>query len=118
MARRAKAAENCKISYWLTAKTGKEKDGRFIQVGNSLFFSKEVQGLTAGARWLYLCMAEEAGGKREYNFTHTTAKKYGISSSSFDRQKKELIEKGFIEDISGVAQYAPGKYRFCFDWKA
>ncbi len=51
-----KAAQDCEIKYLLSAQPGKVQEGRFIQVVNSLFFSKAFQGLTSGARWLYLCM--------------------------------------------------------------
>ncbi len=49
-----------------------------------------------------------------------TAKKYGIKKSSFDRHKATLIAVKFIEPIfdAEYRQYAPGKYRFIFDWKS
>lgn len=92
-----------------------------MQVGNSLLLSKEFQTLTSGARLLYLYMTMESGGKREFTFTHGTGKKYGVAPSSYDRYVKELQARKFIErleDTDIAPQYAPGKYRFCFDWKA
>lgn len=113
-----RAAQNCAILPWLSAK-GDGKEGRFLQCGNSLFLSKSFQALSTGARWLFLSMAMEAGGKRELIFKHSSAKKYGISPSSYDRFLKELKDAGFIEKIEdeNLAQYAPGRYRFVFDWK-
>lgn len=103
---------------WLSA-SAKNREGRYIQVGNSFLFSKNVKELSVGARWLYLTMAMECGGNRTFSYTHHAAKKYGIASTSYERYLKELKDKGFIEKIEGedLAQYAPGVYRFLYDWK-
>lgn len=115
---RRKSAQNCTVLPWLSAK-GDGKEGRFIQCGNSLFLSKSFQALSTGARWLFLSMAMEAGGKREFTFKHSSAKKYGISSTSYDRFLKELKDGKFIEKVEdeSLAQYAPGRYRFLLGWK-
>lgn len=115
---RRKSAQNCTVLPWLSAKCD-GREGRFIQCGNSLFLSKPIQSLSPGARWLYLSMALEAGGKRTFTFKHSSAKKYGVPPSSYDRFLKELKDGGFIEKIEdeNMAQYAPGQYRFVFDWK-
>ena len=94
---RHKVAKNCNILPWVSGKADC-KEGRFIQIGNSLLLSKEYQALSPGAGRLYLCMAMESGGKREFTFTHGIGKKYGF-------------------DNPDMAQYAPGSYRFIFDWK-
>ena len=75
--------------------------------------------LKPGARYLYLCMTMEAGGKREFTFPASSAEKYHIPPSSFDRFKAELIDAGFIR-IKGEREADPGKnvYEFVFDWKA
>lgn len=62
------------IKPWLSARLDC-KEGRFIQVGNSLLLSKEFQALTAGARFLYLCMTMESGGR--------------------ERLRKEVLSLGF-----------------------
>lgn len=105
---------------WLTAKWDGKDENRFIQVGNALLLSKKFQALKPGAQMLYLCMAMDAGEKREFAFPHKAAKKYGISSSSFERWTEELIEAGFIEKIEdeNFYLYTPNKYRFNFAWKA
>ncbi len=117
---RPKSAKNCVIQPWLSEKTDC-REGRFIQVGNSLLLSKTFQALNGTAQNLYFCMCMESGGKRDVKFTHSQAKKYGISSTSFERAVKELQEKHFIElvrDGSGYRpQYAPNVYRFVFEWK-
>lgn len=113
-----KAAKSCVISPWLSAKAD-NKENRFTQMGNTFMLSKKVQSLSVGARWLYLSMAMESGGKREFTFKHSSAKKFGISSTSYDRFLKELKDSKFIEKIEdeSLAQYAPGRYRFVFGWK-
>lgn len=115
---RHKLAKNCNILPWVSGKADC-KEGRFIQIGNSLLLSKEYQALSSGAGRLYLCMAMESGGKREFNFTRGIGKKYGFAVSSYERYVKELKTQGFIEQIDNpdMAQYAPGSYRFIFDWK-
>lgn len=106
------------IVAWLSA-SAKSREGRYIQVGNSFLFDKNVKALSAGARWLYLSMAMESAGKRTFTYTHHAAKKYGIASTSFERYLKELKDGGFIEKVENedLAQYAPGKYSFSFRWK-
>lgn len=106
------------ITAWLSAST-KNREGRYIQVGNSFLFSKNVKELSAGARWLYLTMSMESGGKRTFTYTHHAAKKYGIPSTSYERYLRELKDGGFIEKVENedLAQYAPGRYMFSFEWK-
>lgn len=106
------------LSPWLSAKADC-KEGRFLQLGNSLLLDKRYQALSTGARNLYLCMSMEAGGKAEFTFTHGTARKYGISDSSFDRWAKELRAAGFVLLVMpcNFAQYAPSVYRFIVEWR-
>lgn len=110
--------KNKSLLPWLS-RNNDGHEGRFIQVGNSLLLSKEFSELTAGARCLYLCMAMESGGNRELQFTHGSAKKYGLAKASYDRYVKELKEYEFISAVpdKDLRQYAPGRYRFEFGWK-
>lgn len=113
-----KAAKNADIRPWLSARCDC-KEGRFIQLGNSLLLSKEYQALSSGARHMYACMTMESGGKKTYEFSkNRTGAKYGIPGTSFDRHVKELKEKRFIlciEDNHTIRQ--PNLYEFCLDWK-
>lgn len=117
---RRRAAPNVEIKPWLSAKQ-ECREGRFIQVGNSLLCGKDstFKELTSGAQVLYFCLAMESGGKNSVAFSRTTAEKYGIGKNPFARQIKELIEHGFIEiDIEGsYAQFKPTVYRFVYGWK-
>ena len=105
---RRKGAQNCKILPWLSRKADNH-EGRFIQLGNSLLLSsKSEEGLeqnpflrlTNGSRFVYLAMALEAGGRREFEFTRSAAQKYGLSNSSLRSAVCELVEAGMIK--SGV----------------
>ena len=113
---RRKAAKNCDIKPWLSARADC-LEGRFIQLGNSLLLSDAFQQLSSGAQMLYLCMALEAGGRREYSFPLASAKKYGIAPRSFRRYASELIACGFVECSSGWNTRTLNEYSFSFSWK-
>ena len=104
------------IKSWMSARSDC-KEGRFIQVGNSLLLSPRFQGLSPGARFLYLCMAMESGGKRDFTFPLSSAKKYGIAKNSFSRYIKELRDNGFIVVQSMANLRKPNEYAFSFTWK-
>lgn len=82
------------------------KEGRFIQVGNSLVLSKKFQELKSGARWLYLSMAMESGGKREVTFTHGSGKKYGIKPSSKGEEYFQTLFLHELVHIRGVGDHS------------
>lgn len=119
MARRGrpKIAQNVAISPWLSAKKDC-REGRFLQVGNSLLLSEEFQTLKDSAKFLYFCMALECGGRPEFEFPLSTAKKYGIPGTTFRRVIQDLINGHFIEVISsGKTTREPNDYRFISEWK-
>ncbi len=115
MARR-KAAKNCDIRPWLSARADCS-EGRFLQIGNSLMLSKPFQALSPGAQMLYLCMALESGGRREFIFPRTAAKKYGVKHRSLLRYIDELSDAGFIDKTSLRNLRQPNEYSFSFRWK-
>lgn len=113
-----KAAPNCKIPFWLSARADC-KEGRFIQVGNSLLLSKKFQELSSGAQHLYICMTMESGGKRDFAFSKATAKKYGISGSTLLRRIEELERHGFIQKtVCGRITREKNQYIFSLTWRA
>ena len=104
------------IPFWLSAKPDcKEK--RFIQCGNTLLLSKDFQSISSGARFMYLCMAMESGGQREFIFPQSAAKKYGIPPASMRRYIDELVTGGYIEKQSMANLRQPNEYRFSRVWK-
>lgn len=113
---RKKAAKNCTVLPWLSAKADCS-EGRFLQIGNSLLLSKHFQGLPAGAQILYLAMGLESGGRREFVFPLSAAKKYGFAPRSFRRYVEELVIAGFLDKTSLANLRQPNEYRFSFKWK-
>lgn len=113
-----KAAQNARIRPWLSARHDNQ-EGRFIQVGNSFMLSPKVHELTTGARWLFFSLAMEAAGRSEVVFPRSAAKKYGIASTSFERNVCELETHGFIERVQppGQERWAKSRFRFCTGWK-
>ena len=99
--------------------SGNQPEKRFIQVGNLFLHHHAVRDLGHAAFLLYIMISMEAGGKSETVFSHGTAKKYGMSYSTYDRAVKELIEAGFVTRIypADQSRYSKAKYRFCLDWK-
>lgn len=112
---RRKAARHCKIVPWLSARLD-SKEGRFIQIGNSLLLSEKYNALRPVTRLLYLCMAMEAGGNKSFNFPLSAAKKYGFSESSLWRGVKELESAGFLRHVSMKNLRMPNEYTFYDGW--
>lgn len=114
---RRRAAQNCNIPAWLSARRD-GKEGRFIQIGNTFLMSEKTQALSAGALKLYICAAMESGGKREFTFPLSAAKKYGIPPASMRRYLNELIDNGFIAlQSSGKTTRESNIYIFALEWK-
>lgn len=101
---------------WLSAKLD-NREKRFIQVGDSLLFSKAFLELHVGARYLYFCMAMESGGKRNFQLPTAAAQKYGIKPSSFWTYVRELEDKRFIVSRSNKHLRQPNDYSFSDGWK-
>ena len=59
----------------------------------------------------------ESGGKREFTFPLSAAKKYGITDNSLRRHIDELTRAGFISVRSGASIRQPNIYTFSFEWK-
>ncbi len=102
---------------WLSARPD-NREGRFLMVGNSFLLSTAVQGLSPGARFMFLAMALESAGKREFTFSRSTSQKFGLSETTAARYLKELSSSGFIEVVS-CGRYArvPNVCRFSLKWK-
>ena len=101
---------------WLSAKQD-NREKRFIQVGDSLLFSKAFRELHVGARYLYFCMAMESGGKRDFRLPTAAAGKYGIKPSSFWTYVRELEDKRFVVSRSNKHLRQPNDYSFSDGWK-
>ena len=107
---------NPTICPWLSAKPD-NKEKRFVQVGNTLLLSPEFQKLGTGARQLYFCMAMESGGKRNFTYPQSAAKKYGFNPATFWRHVDELAKSGFVRVSSGKNLRIANRYEFNTNWK-
>lgn len=67
MAGRHKAAKNVELRPWLPANKDC-RDGRFIQVGNSLLLSDAFKRLKGSEHKTYFSLCMESGGKPDSNF--------------------------------------------------
>ena len=102
---------------WASAKLD-NKETRFIQIGDTLFFNESFNSLSPNAQMLYFRMFMEAAGKREFVFPQHKAVKAGMSSATFRRKVKELIDAGFITiKSSGRITRENNIYEFNLAWK-
>lgn len=110
--RRRRNARNCTILPWLSARKD-NKEGRFLQIGNSMLLNPAYQSLTGTAKHLLLTMALESGGHSTVVYTHGTARKYGIPGSSYDRAINDLRAAGMVELLGEppLPQYKPNCYK-------
>ena len=94
------------------------REKAFTQIGQLLLQSPAFCNLTPTAKILYICMTLVSYGHVEFNFTKSTAEKYGISRSSLLRGVEALNSAGFIEIVySGKVTREPSRYRFSTRWK-
>lgn len=116
---RRKSAKNVPISPWLSAREDC-REGRFIQVGDTLLVSKRFQALKPNSKMLYFALAMDSGGKAKVKLSHGAAeRKYGISSTTYDRAIKDLIDGGFIrQELDEYrSQFRTNEFTFVNDWK-
>lgn len=102
---------------WLSAKADC-KEGRFLQIGNSIMLSKSFQNLSFGAQMMYFCMALESGGRIDFQFPHSAVLKYGFNKNYGAKYIKELCGAGFVELVnSGKTVREANEYKFSLKWK-
>lgn len=106
------------VKPWLSANPD-NKEKRFAQVGHSFCINQAVKDLSPAAFKMYICMADEAGADRTFEFPERAAKKYGFTNKdTFRRKIKELTDKGFIEIVENNRTCRKANiYRFSFKWK-
>ena len=112
------SAKNRPLKPWLSANKDC-KEGRFIQVGNSLLLSKTFNKLNGNTLKTYFALCMESGGEPTAALSHSGAAKYGIDDATFDRSIKKLKEEGFIscDFENNPYRYKTNIYRFILDWK-
>lgn len=82
-----------------------------------LMLQPQFTRLSIGARCLYLICVAKSTGNGDLEMSRTSAEKYGISESSFQRYMKELKKEKFIRlaEIGGYGQ-VPNRYTVVLDW--
>lgn len=114
---RHRAAKCRPLPPWMSARAD-GRDGRFVQVGNSLLLSERFRALNANAQMLYLCASMESGGEREFSFPSSTMEKYHFTRSTACAALTELIAGGFVELVSsGKNTRTANVYKFSLRWK-
>lgn len=103
---------------WETASLDNRERGGYLQVGTSLFEHAAFQALTPAQRYLYLCMAQYAKGRIEFEFPQACFKRFGIAHGTARAGIVALIDAGFIEkDYCGRIAREKNRYRFSLRWK-
>ncbi len=116
---RRKVAKNIELKPWLSGNRD-SRDGRFIQIGNSLLLSKTFNKLSGNAIKTYFALCMESGGKPTASLSRASAeKKYGINEATFERSIKALIAAGFIacDFDDNPHKFKANVYRFQMGWK-
>ena len=102
---------------WQT-KSFEGREQSYIRLGASQLKDESMLSLTSGAFQTYVYMLNASKGKREFIFPKNQYTKL-CGTEAFIRQKKELIQKGFIK-ISENGNNIVGKatlYAFSDEWK-
>jgi hypothetical protein len=104
------------FNIWETTKSDGIEE-RYIRMGNSQMLHPSVFSLTHSAFRVYSYMKLESGGKMIFQFPRRKWRAF-ISNGGFQKAKKELCVKGFIEQIESNANLRkPNVYKFMTDWK-
>ncbi len=110
------------LNPWLTANRPEQKDS-FIQVGVSLATHPAFKDLSYSAKFTYEQMCRAANyaknnGLSEFVFPQSVFSKYGITRSTFQKAKEQLISHGFIVcTFCGKNQRVESKYKMVNWWK-
>lgn len=106
------------IEPWLTATHSGSEPGGFVRVGKSLFQSPKFHKILKSARFTYLCMCMEAGGKKEFTFPRETMLSYGLEPKQCRKDIARLEEAGLIrKTVRGKGNFHPNEYEFLSLWK-
>lgn len=101
---------------WLTRKPNGIEE-RYIRIGNSQMISEAALHLEPTAFKIYYYMNLESGGKQTFKFPHCKYQAM-MTKQTFVRNKKILIEKGFIEEVQNNKNLRIANvYRFSDKWK-
>lgn len=92
------------------------REKHFFRIFKSSFYSDVFQSLSGNALKLYIGMGLCSNGNSEFTFPYSAYSKT-MSKTSFSRAKKELLEKGFIEEVMHF-QTRANIYKLSDIWKS
>lgn len=116
MPSKGKKTGKSKIPFWLTALFDRSKE-RFVMKGYTFYEHPAVKGLSPSAYKIYDYMCKECGGTTEFVFPASIYEKI-TTKPTFQKAKKELIEKGFIIEVQNNFNLRkPNVFRFSDEWK-
>lgn len=96
-----------------TKENGIEK--RYVRLASTKI--AKMHNLSSSAFKIFMFMCMESAGKQTFEFPRSKYKDF-MSSSTFDSAKKELIERGFIEEIEKNQNLRKANvYKFSSGWK-
>lgn len=106
------------LNEWETAHIDPSKEKNWCSHGASLEDCKQVSMLSHATYRLLSIMLRACAGKKEFTCTQSFAKNRGLPPSTFEKSKKELIDKGFIQRVeSGKLTRTASKFIWSNEWK-
>lgn len=96
---------------------GSKQNDKHIRKTENMMLSDNYLKLSNSAKVVYDYMKLWACGDLEFQYAKSLAEKY-MNGKTFLKAKDELIEKGFIEYVSGNRfAHIPNTYKFSSKWK-
>ena len=90
---------------------------RYFRMGATLMASEPMRSLSPSAFKTYCYMRIESAGNRSFKFPHAKYRSY-MSKPTFQKAKRELIDKGFIDVIQSNKNLRKSNiYAFSDRWK-
>ena len=96
---------------------GRKSKDKHIRLTEDMMLNPNYLKLSSSAKEVYSYMKLWACGEIEFNYAISLALKY-TSRNTFIKAKNELLEKGFIELVSGNKfAHIPNRYKFSTNWQ-
>ena len=105
----------------MAKKKGQKIKGQFVPMIYPMLKSEAFKSLstTAKVAYLYFEMDRKNGHQTEFILTFPQAQKYGVCASpeTFNKAKRELVEKGFLDPFEPGGLNQPAIFRLSNRWK-
>jgi hypothetical protein len=105
-----------KIPIWKFNYKLKDKNKKFVAIYHNQLCNEKFMKLPLNAQMLYVYMLDYSNGSMETTFPHRFYKTI-MTTPTFNKCIKELIDKGFIEiKERGKFNHKPNVYKFSDKW--